>query len=196
MAAALAGQRRLVEDGRSAADDAVDRHDLARLDQQPIAGLDGGDRGDLDCAAAVAADLLRCPAEERRKLAIGAPFSVALEGVAGGDHRRDDGGGECLAEQQRSADGEEGDDVDAGLAVEEVTDDRPGQVHRDDEAGDGPRPVRQVLTTAQPEGRPDGDAERREWHEPELDQAERRRATRGGSHAVSIWAGFASPTGP
>ena len=85
-----------IADGRR--DRAVDGHDLAGPDQQPVAGATASMRHRLERAVHVAADVLRGAAEERRQLPVGPPLGVRLERLAGREHHRDDRGGEVLAE--------------------------------------------------------------------------------------------------
>ena len=63
----------------------------------------------------MAADVLRRSTQERGELAMGAPFGVRLERLARGEHDRDDGRSEELAERERAPDGEDRDHIDAGL---------------------------------------------------------------------------------
>ena len=55
-------------------------------------------------------------------------------------------------EQERTQDGEHGDEVDAGLTVQEVADDGDGQPDADEERGDGPAPRRDDLVAGEREG--------------------------------------------
>ena len=83
----------------------------------------------------------RRPGHERRQLAVGPTRGKSLEPVAGREHHADHGRREVLPEQHGTGDGQDRDDVDARLAVEEVADDRQREPGRDHDGRYGPGEV-------------------------------------------------------
>ena len=69
---------------------------------------------------------------------MGAARREAFEPVSGGEHHRDDGGGERLIEQESAADRQDRDDVDARLMLDQVGDDRRGEPDGDEQGREGP----------------------------------------------------------
>jgi hypothetical protein len=170
----LTGEGRLVEDGRGALHQAVHRDDLAGLDHEPVADDHGVDRTRDELAVLVAVDIARRPAQERRQLAMRAPLRVPLERLAGGEHQGDDSGCEGLFHRQRAADREDGDDIHARLAGQQIAEDRPGKADPHDPGRHDPGDRGQVVSTGHREAqaqRQPGRAEREQRAAKDLKDA-------------------------
>ena len=159
----LAGERGLVQH-HVVHEDAVHRHDLSGLDEEPVPGRHLLDGTHDQLAVLVARHGLGGALEQRRELAVRAAIRVRLEGVAAGQHQRDDGAGDVLAQRQRAGHGHERDEVHARLTADQAADDLARHRHDPDHGGDGPRDVRGVASIEEVEhtaGRQthDGDAE-------------------------------------
>ena len=74
---------------------------------------------DDQLAALVSRDHLRRSVEQRGELAVGSAIRVGLERTAAGEHQRDHGAGEVLAERQRAGHGQQRDEIDARLAPDQ-----------------------------------------------------------------------------
>jgi hypothetical protein len=107
----LAGQRGLV-DGCRIRDDAVDRNDLTRPHQKPIADGDGRDRHLLDAVADAAMGLARRAIDQRAQIVLGAGNRDILKHIAAGIHQRDHGASERLAQCERSTHRHQRDRID------------------------------------------------------------------------------------
>ena len=134
---ALSGQRRLVERSLRAQQDAVDRHDLGRADEQDVAYLDVVGRGILDLVAVgvrVDEDVrdLRRAVEQGGELSRGAAPGVVLQGLTAREHEDDDEGGDVLADSEGGDHGHDGQHVEADVAAQDVAD-HPDEGPRDDE---------------------------------------------------------------
>ena len=95
----FAGERRFVEDA-VAQHHAVDGHDLAGLDHEPVPHRHLFDRPGDEIVALVPIDGSRRPFQQGRQLAVRAPVRVGLQGLAGGQHQGDDGAGQVLLQRQ------------------------------------------------------------------------------------------------
>ena len=107
-------------------DGAVERHDLARLHEDAVAGRDDVEGHGLELAAAVAMGLARRAFEEGAQLPPGPAGGPRLEGSSGGEHDADHRAGELLVDDQCAHQGQQGDHVDAESAVAEPVDHPPG----------------------------------------------------------------------
>ena len=83
--------------------------------------------------------------DEGRELPVGAAGRVPLQPLAGREHDADDRRSQRLSQQERADDGQHGDEVDAGLAMQQVADDRERQPDADDDGGDRPAPRGRLL---------------------------------------------------
>ncbi len=173
----LARERALVED-RVAEQQPVDRHHLPRLHEQAIGGPDVLDRPATELAVLVAAHVLRRAFEQRRELLVRAAVRVGLEGLPAGQHQRDDGAGEVLADRERPRHGEERDQIDAGLAVDQPADRLPRERQDPDGGRDGPREVRGVVLAGDRQRGAGEDADDRGGQPPSCEVG----ATRGPGH--------------
>ena len=95
------------------------------------------------------------------------PRRIPLERLAGGEHQGDDGRRDKLLHRQRAADREDGDDIHARLAGQQVAEDRPGKADPHDPGRHGPGDRGQVVPTGPGEG-----------------QAQRQPAAQSGSNAL------------
>ena len=155
--AGLAGERRLVEHaGRH--QHAVDRDDLAGLHEQAVARPHVVDRADDQLAILVSRDHLGSAIEEGGELAVGPSVRVGLKRLAAGEHQRDHGTGQVLAERQRAGHGQQGDQVDACLAPDQTHHRLPGERHQPDRRGHGPHGVGRVVGPRPPRDASGGDA--------------------------------------
>ena len=119
----LAGQGGFVQHRRAGRDQTVDRHHLARADQDPVVRHDRIDRGLDKHAAAIDLCLARHAAEQRRHLTQGPALSIGFERLPTGEHQRHDDAGERLADHQRARHGQRRNDVEAELAAQKRPDD-------------------------------------------------------------------------
>ena len=120
----LACQRRVVDDGLGAQDDAVGWDHLAGPDEQAVSHLHLLDSNSLDGIAVDPVRPLRRPVDEERQLPAGAPLGIELERVPAGEHQRDHGPRQVLAERQRAGHGEKRDRIDADVTVKQRPADR------------------------------------------------------------------------
>jgi hypothetical protein len=95
-----------------------------------------------------------------------AAVRVGLERLSAREHQRDDRAGEVLPERECPRHGEERDQIDAGLAVDQSLDGLPRQRQDADRRGDGPRQVRGVHRTPQPQRRAGRDPDDRGGEPP------------------------------
>ena len=145
----LPRQSGFVQHGR-AEEPPVHRDDPSRAHQQPVTGDDVVHR-DLDDAALDAAPgRARGPLDQQAQLAPRPRGRPGLQQSPAGEHHRDHGAGERLADREGAGQGEHRDDVDARL----VAPDRAGcPGHREDKAQHGagdPQDPRGRLGSQQP----------------------------------------------
>lgn len=120
----LSRQRRLVEHGTRARDDAVHRHDLAGQDEDGVADRDVLDGDILDSAAAPAVRDSRRAIDQRFEIALGARDGEILEHIAAGIHDRDHHPSQHLAKSESRRHRNERDGVNADAAGEKIADHR------------------------------------------------------------------------
>ncbi len=132
----------------------------------------------------VSRDHLRGPVEERGELTAGAAIRVRLQRAPAREHQRDHGTGEVLVQRQRAAHGEQGDEIDTGLAPDQPGDRPPRERHQPDPRGHGPRHMRGVVRTGQPQDASDGDPDHRH---PEPEVREVPGAPRLVAHGATRW---------
>ena len=132
-------QGRLVENCAARLDDAVDRHDIALADQQPVARRDLADRDALELRTGVAKCGLRRARKERGHLVPGAASGNALQELPAGIHQADNIPGQRNAECQRCAHGQRGDDVQPDLPMAQRDDDFEFEHCKGSHRADGPR---------------------------------------------------------
>ena len=113
----LAGEGRLVERARRREEHRVNGQDLARLDEQLVAGPDGAD-GHLGASvdARVGGEQVGGPRrtlEQGGELPFGASRREGVEGLARREHQHHDQRGPVLADGDRGRDRRDGEDVDA-----------------------------------------------------------------------------------
>ncbi len=112
----FAGERRFVEDPVRL-EQAVDRHHLACLHEQPVAQAHVFDRDVDQRAVVVAMGLIAAHVRSKpRQLAMGPPVGVGLQRLPGGKHERDHRAREVLLERERADDRQSGDHVHAELS--------------------------------------------------------------------------------
>ncbi len=159
----LAGQRRLVDDGGGAGDDAVDRDDFAGAHENGIADRDRLDRHVFEKAvgAVPMRDAGRA-VNQGFEVALGAGDREVLEHVAARIHHRDDDAGEVLAEQQSRGHRHEGDGIDADAAGEKVAQHRDEQSGGDGNGAERPRPARGAGAPRNPKGEAGGERNKRD----------------------------------
>jgi hypothetical protein len=141
----FAGERRLVDDRLVTHDQTVDRHDLARADEDDLVRDDVADR-DLDQIVAAVDE--RGPwraLDERGQLATRTTVGGLLERVAACEHQRDHCAREVLAERNRTGHREERDRVDADVAAQQRTQNRPGQRQEQHRRRRSPQPVGEAM---------------------------------------------------
>jgi hypothetical protein len=104
----LAGQHGLVQHGGGAGHPAVDRHHLARADDQQVVD---GHRGQGDKIAGSPARRAWRVREQGPQIVRGAPFRSRVQGVAGHQHDPDQRAGHVLVHRQRAHQRQHGDEV-------------------------------------------------------------------------------------
>ena len=123
----FAGERRFVDRRSVRVDDTVDRHDLARVHQQPVADGDSGYRHLLDPALGQAMRLARRAVDQCAQITLGAGNRDILEHIAAGIHQRHDGAGQRLPERYRSTHRHQRDRIDAEPPGQQVARNGNGQ---------------------------------------------------------------------
>ena len=147
--AGLAGERRLVEHPGDISTPSTGTTSPG-LHEQPVARPHVVDRADDQLAVLVSRDHLRRPVEQGGELAVGPAIRVGLERPAAREHHRDHGAGQVFAERQRARHGQQGDQVDTGLAPDQPDHRRPGERHQPDRGRDAPHGVGRVVRSRQP----------------------------------------------
>ncbi len=146
----LTGQHRLVDRGRAADDDAVDRDHFAGAHQHGVANCNGVDRHVVDSVVAAAMRDARCAINQRGEVALGAGDRKILQNVAAGIHHRDHDAGEIFAEHEACRHRHEGNGIDAGAASEEIADHRDEEPERNRRSPRGPDPAGEIGAAARP----------------------------------------------
>ena len=127
----LAGERGLVQRGRSGADDPVDRHDLSLANENPIAGDERLDRHLRKAIVAVTDGGLGDAAEQSGHFAPRAALREVFEQLPAGIHQRDHDPGQRLADRKCAGHRQRGDDVETDAALLELGDDFEQQSRKD-----------------------------------------------------------------
>ena len=148
----LPGERRLVEDGIRARDNAIHRNHLTGLDEEVVANFDCCDRLLDDLTVLVAPNGLRRTREKGGQLSLGTAFGVALKPLARGQHQADHCGGKILLKEERATDRQDGDDVNASVSPDEISDDGQRQPDSDKGGRDGPRPHGEIVPAPELQG--------------------------------------------
>ena len=139
----LAGQRQFIDGRRWRHDIAVDRNDLASLDDELIAHFDALDGRVLDPFRNTAVGEAGGSIDERAQTALGPRDCDFLKHIAAGIHERDDGPSERLVERDGCAHGNERNGVDADPPGGKVSNDRDGESGDDRDCRNGPAQLRQ-----------------------------------------------------
>ena len=132
---------------------AVGRDDLPRPDHEHVPDLELLDRHLHDRRAVPAMPDAGRPVDQGAQLAARPTLCVVLEGVAPGEHERDDRAGEVLVEGERPADGDERDRVYADVPVEERADDADRERHERRSGRYRPENVGSVVVSGECENR-------------------------------------------
>ena len=109
--------------------------------------------------------------QERGELAPGAGPGEGFERLAAGEHQRDHGAGQVLAERERSRHGQQGDEVHPELAVPQVPDHGENQRQEDHGGGERPQGLGDAAGSGQPrqaarENAGDGEKRKAAGHRP------------------------------
>ena len=181
----LAGERRLVEHRHPFDHRAVDRHHVALADQQPVAGHNEIERDLLEPAVPVPHGAARHPRQQGGHLAPGGPLGIALQVLAAGIHQGDDGRGQALADQERPAHREGGDDVEPEVAAAQAGDDLRQQRQQDRDSDRGPDRRRPGAEPSELNGKAGGETEGDEAGEERPGIFERAGDRHGGNLAAA-----------
>ena len=177
----LAGKRRLVEHPDARDEEPVDRHDLAVLHEQQVARSHLPDRHRRERALPVPVRAAGRALEQRGEFPVRASVGEVLEGAPRREHERDHGAGQVLLERERAAHREDGDQVNAGVTVQDAAQDLPADGDDPDRGREGPYEVRGVGVVGPPSQDPaDHDAEDRQ------DQEDRARGQPAASHGIGL----------
>src|SRR5450759_4063447 len=149
----FAGHGGLVEHRPSRCDDTVHRHHLAWFHHQQVAPSHLADVGRRQGALLIAMDDSGRSRQKGRQLAAGTGARVSLEGLASRQHQPDHRACQVLAQDQRSGHRQERDEIDSGLAMEQISRHRDPQWDQRQDDGCRPSDLSSRLGSCKPEHR-------------------------------------------
>ena len=157
----LASKRRLVDYGRGADNEAIDRNHFPGLHQDPVADRDLFDRHVDDMPVRSAMGNSRCTIDQGFEIAFGAADRKILKNVAAGIHDGYDDARECLVKDQRGAHRDQSDRIDADATSQEVARHRDEQSDDDGDRAPSPAPASDIAPTCCPGCQPQDETGKR-----------------------------------